>query len=463
MAWISAIFSIVLTLVSVFLRSIAQNTDQQVFNLDNPNPRYREEASLLGGSRGTLRRFSNPDTLSAVVGVAESHDLDIWQITANYVDIYFPSQTELPEELKKISYTEEEINATRDIDAWKVSSSTFGVSSEWNLSTIWPDENEFHSNYHPSYEIDMFIYELAEGFPGMVQVVHLGHSAEEREMLGIKLSKRPPKNLKPNVAKQSFVIMGAQHAREWVATATSLYLAHSLVTSLEHLLNHYDFYIIPNPNPDGYTYTWEFDRFWYKNRQIMGPNEKCTGLDMGRNWGYKWKDHATGGGDNFDDEYLQNKDDTPVDPCSHWYPGHRAFESPEVNNIANFITTLSNRKAFLDLRTYGQMLSPPYSYSCTVYPRESENQFEAAIGAAQALGRVHGTKVRVGTLCEQLYQAPGNVIDWMYKKSGIEYSYAVHLRDTGTYGFSLPAEWIRPVGEETAAMVQYLANFIQGY
>jgi len=43
------------------------------------------------------------------------------------------------------------------------------------------------------------------------------------------------------------------------------------------------------------------------------------------------------------------------DPCSHWFPGHRAFESPEVNNIANFVTTLPNVVGFLDLRSYGQM------------------------------------------------------------------------------------------------------------
>lgn len=43
-----------------------------------------------------------------------------------------------------------------------------------------------------------------------------------------------------------------------------------------------DFYVIPSPNPDGYDYTWESDRYWYKNRQIMGPNAKCIGLDMNR-------------------------------------------------------------------------------------------------------------------------------------------------------------------------------------
>lgn len=43
-----------------------------------------------------------------------------------------------------------------------------------------------------------------------------------------------------------------------------------------------DFHIIPMPNPDGYEYTWESDRYWYKNRQIIGPYTECVGLDMNR-------------------------------------------------------------------------------------------------------------------------------------------------------------------------------------
>jgi hypothetical protein len=61
---------------------------------------------------------------------------------------------------------------------------------------------------------------------------------------------------------------------QWIATATSLYLTHALVThpsanasepdngSLSWLLDKFDFYIVPAPNPDGYDYTWESDRFW---------------------------------------------------------------------------------------------------------------------------------------------------------------------------------------------------------
>ena len=79
-------------------------------------------------------------------------------------------------------------------------------------------------------------------------------------------------------------------------------------------------------------------------------------------------------------------------------------------------------------------------------------------------------------------RAPGNIVDWVYKRMGVKYSFAAHLRDTGTvsclvclafhenwlimfhfkYGFALPEQWIRPVGEETAKMVEYLADFITG-
>ena len=35
-----------------------------------------------------------------------------------------------------------------------------------------------------------------------------------------------------------------------------------------------------------------------------------------------------------------------------------------------------------------------------------------------------------------LSRAPGNIVDWMYKKMGVKYSFAAHLRDTGTVSSS---------------------------
>lgn len=67
----------------------------------------------------------------------------------------------------------------------------------------------------------------------------------------------------------------------------------------------------------------------------------------------------------------------------------------------------------------------------------------------------------------------------MYEEKHVKYSYAVHLRDTGTvgpitslpfpgldwsilqYGYLLPVDHIKPTGEETTGLISYLAKFIQ--
>jgi hypothetical protein len=39
-----------------------------------------------------------------------------------------------------------------------------------------------------------------------------------------------------------------------------------------------------------------------------------------------------------------------------------------------------------------------------------------------------------------LSRAPGNIVDWRYKKMGVKYSFAAHLRDTGTVSFSFQSQ-----------------------
>ncbi|QRW02685.1 extracellular matrix protein 14 [Ceratobasidium sp. AG-Ba] len=259
--------------------------------------------------------------------------------------------------------------------------------------------------------------------------------------------------------KDRVVIQGAQHAREWIATSTALYLAHALVApkkepgSLRHLLDQNDFTIIPVPNPDGYAYTWTTDRLWYKNRMDVLPgnstpkSDDCKGIDMNRNWGYEWNSSTMNVG--------------PDDPCSHWYPGAYPFQAPEVTAIANYIRRTPKIQAFIDLRSYGQKLMYPYSYACDVVPPHAEDIIEAALGATKALRERHNTPYTSGASCELLYPAPGNIIDWMYGDAKVKYSYSLMLRDTGTYGFMLPPRWIQPVGEETASGVASLVKFIE--
>ncbi|KAJ7100906.1 peptidase M14 [Mycena belliarum] len=437
---------------------------------------------------GVLRRFfpSSLGRLEDVLDMAQAHDLDIWQIGAGdvpHVDIYSsPSSVPLPGVLLTTPHTLSNVS---------IPDRSLGLSDDdWGLDSL--ENSTFHAAYHPQAEVDEFIFALARAHPDFVKIVDLGHTSEGREMLGMKIS--APVN-GTAVQKLGFVVLGPQHAREWVATSTALYLAHALLAdkdepgSLSYLLDAFDFHIIPSPNPDGYIHTWEGDRFWYKNRQIVGPGAKCIGIDMNRNWGAHWKPHAkhplfapASGADSSVESHLdaaggddgelkrgkKRKNKLPADPCSHWYPGHRAFEAHEVTNVANYLTRVQGVgkgakgpvAAFLELRSYGQMLAAPYSYKCDKLPKDAEDQMEALHGAAQAGRAAYGTPFATGTLCNLLYRAPGNLLDYVYTTTGVKYAYSAFLRDTGTYGFALPPAWIRPVGEETGGVVAYLAKFV---
>lgn len=77
-------------------------------------------------------------------------------------------------------------------------------------------------------------------------------------------------------------------------------------------------------------------------------------------------------------------------------------------------------------------------------------------GAVSAIRAVHGTSFKSGTICKVIYQAAGSSVDWTNDVLGADYSFAVELRDTGRYGFVLPADQIIPSGQETIAGVKYL-------
>lgn len=54
--------------------------------------------------------------------------------------------------------------------------------------------------------------------------------------------------------------------------------------------------------------------------------------------------------------------------------------------------------------------------------------------------------------------APGNAVDWMYQRRAIKYSYAVHLRDTGTVGFEPFTICIsHPISDLHSALVRVFA------
>ena len=128
-------------------------------------------------------------------------------------------------------------------------------------------------------------------------------------------------------------------------------------------------------------------------------------------------------------------------------------------------------------------------------PRDNEDQLEAAMGAAKRMKAAHGMGYKTGRLCELLYKSafprPQTFV-WLtlsalqrrrqhhglYVQARRHQIFLLaasegyrdgkpHVRTDSPeisflsqYGFLIPPEWIRPVGEETAQLVTYLAHFV---
>lgn len=159
-----------------------------------------------------------------------------------------------------------------------------------------------------------------------------------------------------------------------------------------------------------------------------------------RNFGFHWNEGGSSNG-----------------KCAQTYHGPEAFSTPEAQAIADLIKSVKPI-SYIDFHSYSQLFMEPFGYSCD---RDSEKDVsEGARIAVEGIQRIYGTKYKSGGICKTIYKASGNSVDWAAEVGGVKYSYAVELRDSGKYGFLLPADQIIPTGEETLDGVASLWRYI---
>ncbi len=72
-----------------------------------------------------------------------------------------------------------------------------------------------------------------------------------------------------------------------------------------------------------------------------------------------------------------------------------------------------------------------------------------------------GTVYEVGPLCQTIYPASGNSVDWGYTGGAVKYSFTNELRDGGHPNvFIVDPEDIEPNGEEMLAFHRVVARWI---
>lgn len=102
------------------------------------------------------------------------------------------------------------------------------------------------NSYHPYADHVQFLNDLRAHYPANSEIVQIGNSLQGRPITGIHFYGSGGKGSKPAI-----VLHGTVHAREWIGTMVTEYLAYNLLTNyatnaeIKGFVDKYDFYIFP--------------------------------------------------------------------------------------------------------------------------------------------------------------------------------------------------------------------------
>lgn len=295
------------------------------------------------------------------------------------------------------------------------------------------EATDYRNEYFNADEILGFYEGLRTQYPAFVTRAQIGSTINGEPMWVYKIG--APSNSRE---APKYVIQGLIHAREWITGAAVMHVAKMFLndavfgsgprsTSGSYL------YVVPMANPDGYRYTWTNNRMWRKNRRLNSNGSR--GVDINRNY-------STGWGLNGGSSSNQN---------SETYRGTAAFSEPESRAVRDLMASMDNVKGFIDFHSYGQLVLQPWGYTTTAPPDASV--FDAiGIAVKNDMG-LFGAPYSSGQTANILYIASGVTQDYAYSTYGTK-GIGIELRDTGTNGFTLPANQISVSQDEAWAGFQ---------
>jgi hypothetical protein len=263
------------------------------------------------------------------------------------------------------------------------------------------------------YEVSDTLDRLVANFPDLCIKSSAGLSFQGRPLWYLKISDNPGSS----EGEPSCFFNGATHAREPMGTHACIAFADHILSKYgidsvaTWLINNREIYIVPVMNPDGYVYNSDSggsSSNWRKNRR--GPVPPNIGVDLNRNYGYKW------GYDNSGSSGL---------PSSETYRGPSRFSEPETQVIRDFMA-LYNFRTQMDFHSYGRYNLYPWGYASTTPPeRDILQEIADTLQANNNYPRS-----RTGQVYQTIYPCNGISVDWEYSDTAgkfVTYAFTCEL------------------------------------
>jgi len=181
-----------------------------------------------------------------------------------------------------------------------------------------------------------------------------------------------------------------------------------------------EIFIVPMVNPDGVEFG---DDGWRKNRNPKEGQTNNLGVDLNRNYDFKWELY-----DLFPTKYGNLWTSQP----ESWnYRGEEPFSEAETTAIKNFVDS-ENINISLSYHSYGEFISYPWTHTSQVTP--NENLF---LRVGEGISSINGYELYSGK--STYLPWPGGTIgtseNWLYGEEGV-LSYTIELCRTRAPGNS---------------------------
>ena len=322
--------------------------------------------------------------------------------------------------------------------------------NQWHANHKWfPDAEagglaggaDFFDDFRRVEEIEIWFDQMIAQYPNLISKTQAGTSIEGRAIWAYEIT-APGDN-----EKRGICINGMAHSREWISPMTVSWLAKSLLegygldAQITPIMQDIRWHILPVINPDGYTYAWDQNRLWRKNRRNNGDG--TFGVDWNRNFDANWGGPGSSSNTNSD-----------------IYHGTSAFSEPETQALRDYILSRPTISAHVDVHSYSQLMLYPYGYEESIPPgSEGTVLASLAVDMVEAIASYDG-RIYIPEPAHALYVASGVSDDWSYDAANT-LSYTPELRDTGQFGFILPADQIIPTGSEMLLAFKVLAEAVR--
>ncbi|MFN0012801.1 MAG: M14 family zinc carboxypeptidase [Phycisphaerales bacterium] len=300
----------------------------------------------------------------------------------------------------------------------------------------------WYNAYKTYDEYSAYSDQLVAMYPGVVSRIAVGTSLLGNPIWALRIAAPGAPADRPAI-----LLFGLQHAREWVTGMSVMYLAEQLASGnngdpqVARALASFQFFVVPVMNPDGYKHTWTNNRFWRKNRRANAGG--TIGVDLNRNWSTGWGLNSGSSGSG----------------GSETYRGPSPFSEPETQMMRDFVTARPYIKAQFDVHAYSQLILSPQGYT-SVLPANNSLYLDLNAVLKAGMEGVFGLTYTAGPTYSTIYPASGVSLDWAHAQDRLGLSF--ECRDTGSFGFELPAIYIVPQGQEVTKGILNFADAIDG-